>query len=186
MIIAFALTMILWKDDTVQAAEVEEVEKIEKNPEEKKLFAKESIKMPLEGKIIPLSEVKDAAFSQEILGKGLAIEPSKGVVVSPIEGKVETVFPTKHAIGLVSDSGIHVLIHVGMDTVQLEGKYFETFVQAADRVIPGQKLLTFDMEQIKNAGYSLVTPVVIGNTAEYLDVVPTGLENTEEFLTIIR
>lgn len=186
MIIAFALTMILWKDDTVQAAEVAEAEKIEKTPEEKKLFAKESIKMPLEGKMIPLSEVKDAAFSQEILGKGLAIEPSKGVVVSPIEGRVETVFPTKHAIGLVSDSGIQVLIHVGMDTVQLEGKYFETFVQAGDRVMPGQKLLTFDMEQIKNAGYSLVTPVVIGNTADYLDVVPTGLENTEEFLTIIR
>lgn len=73
-----------------------------------------------------------------------------------------------------------------MDTVQLEGKYFKTFVQSGDRVVLGQKLLTFDMEQIKNEGYSLVTPVVIGNTADYLDVVPTGLENIEEFLTIVR
>lgn len=189
IVVAFVLMMILWKDEVVpeeETAKTVETEKIEKAPEEKKLLDKESIKMPLEGKPIPLSEVQDAAFSQEILGKGLAIEPSKGVVVSPIEGRVETLFPTKHAIGLVSDSGIQVLIHVGMDTVQLEGKYFTAFVQSGDRVVPGQKLLTFDMEQIKEAGYSLVTPVVIGNTADYLDVMPTGLNNKDEFLTIVR
>lgn len=189
MIIAFVLTYFFWKDEeTVQPAQAGEAEKpaAENGTGNKELLNKESIAVPVKGNVIPLSKVQDAAFAQGILGKGLAIEPSEGEVVSPVEGTIETLFPTKHAIGITSDSGIEILIHVGMDTVQLEGKYFKTFVEQGDHVTVGQKLVEFDMEKIKAAGYSLVTPVVITNTADYLDVVETGLNDSTELLTIIR
>ncbi|HBN57103.1 MAG TPA: PTS beta-glucoside transporter subunit IIABC [Lachnospiraceae bacterium] len=181
MVLAFAATMLLWKDE-----ETAEEPENETAPDKKVLLDKETIAMPLEGQILPLSEVQDAAFSQGILGKGLAIRPSKGIVTSPVNGTVGTLFPTKHAIGITSDSGIEILIHVGMDTVQLEGKHFTAFVKEGDRVAAGQKLLEFDMEQIAAEGYSLVTPVVITNCTDYLDVLESGLTNPEEFLTIVR
>lgn len=180
MIIAFIMTLVLYKDEEVK----EETTPVKTKPAE--LLDKEIILSPIEGTIMPLSNVEDSAFSQGILGKGLAIEPDKGEVVSPVNGTITTLFPTYHAIGITSDSGIEVLIHVGMDTVQLEGKYFHPCRKQGDQVHAGQTLLTFEMDQIKNAGYSLLTPVVITNTADYLDVMETGLENKEEFLTIIR
>lgn len=180
MIIAFIMTLVFYKDEEV----IEETTPVETKPAE--LLDKEIILSPIEGTIMPLSNVQDSAFSQGILGKGLAIEPDKGEVVSPVNGTITTLFPTYHAIGITSDSGIEVLIHVGMDTVQLEGKYFHPCIKQGDQVHAGQTLLTFEMDSIKNAGYSLLTPVVITNTADYLDVMETGLENKEEFLTIIR
>lgn len=180
MIIAFIMTLVFYKDEEVK----EETTPVKTKPAE--LLDKEIILSPIEGTIMPLSNVEDSAFSQGILGKGLAIEPEKGEVVSPVNGTITTLFPTYHAIGITSDSGIEVLIHVGMDTVQLEGKYFHPCIKQGAQVHAGQTLLTFEMDQIKNAGYSLLTPVVITNTADYLDVMETGLENKEEFLTIIR
>ena len=180
MIIAFIMTLVFFKDEEVK----EETTPVKTKPAE--LLDKEIILSPIEGTIMPLSNVEDSAFSQGILGKGLAIEPDKGEVVSPVNGTITTLFPTYHAIGITSDSGIEVLIHVGMDTVQLEGKYFHPCIKQGDHVQTGQTLLTFEMDSIKNAGYSLLTPVVITNTADYLDVMETGLENKEEFLTIIR
>lgn len=184
MIIAFILTLILWKDE--QPKEASESTEKTAAPAQKELLEREAIAMPLEGKVVPLSDVQDAAFSAGAMGKGLAIDPSKGIVTSPVNGTIETLFPTKHAIGIVSESGIEVLIHVGMDTVQLNGEHFETFVNQGDTVKIGQKLLSFDMEKIQAAGYSLVTPIVIANTDDYLDIVPSGLENPKEFLTIVR
>lgn len=178
MIIAFAITMVFWKEEAPALGPVPA------DPAPRQLLQKESIPAPLEGRVLPLSEVADAAFSQGVLGKGMAVEPTKGVVTSPVNGVVETIFPTKHAVGLTSDSGIEVLIHIGMDTVQLEGKYFTAFVESGDRVTAGQKLITFDMEKIKDAGYSLVTPVVISNTDDFLDVV--GSADGSDFITVLR
>lgn len=117
--------------------------------------------------------MKDDAFAQGALGKGIAIEPIEGKVVAPFDGTVITLFPTKHAIGLVSDDGMELLIHIGMDTVQLEGKHFEALVSQGDKVKQGQALVNFDIEAIQEAGFSTITPVVVVNTTDYLDLVET-------------
>ncbi len=182
MVIAFALTMLFWKEAPVPAEAAPAVEAAPA-PAEKELLKKEVVPSPVEGRVLPLSEVSDAAFSQEVLGKGMAVEPVKGVAVSPVDGVVERLFPTKHAIGVTSDSGIELLIHIGMDTVQLEGKYFTALVQEGDRVTAGQKLVEFDMEGIRAAGYSLVTPVVVTNTDDYLDVVGSA---GGDFIAVLR
>lgn len=182
MVIAFALTMLFWKEAPVPAEAAPAAEPAPA-PAEKELLKKEVVPSPVEGRVLPLSEVSDAAFSQEVLGKGMAVEPVKGVAVSPVDGVVERLFPTKHAIGVTSDSGIELLIHIGMDTVQLEGKYFTALVQEGDRVTAGQKLVEFDMEGIRAAGYSLVTPVVVTNTDDYLDVVGSA---GGDFIAVLR
>ncbi len=181
MLVGFILTMLFFTDekaaDTIEAKDASVSED---------LLDKEIIAMPLHGEILPLSNVKDAAFSQGILGKGLAIEPDQGEVVSPVNGVITTLFPTYHAIGITADSGVEILIHVGMDTVQLEGTHFHPVIQQGERVTVGQKLLEFDMEEIRKAGYSLITPVVITNSSQYLDILETGLKSSEELLTVIR
>lgn len=130
----------------------------------------EEINQPIEGKIIPLNQVEDDAFSQEVLGKGIAIVPSKGKVYAPFDGTVITLFPTKHAIGIVSDNGCEVLIHIGMNTVQLNGKYFTSHVQQGDKVKKGQLLVEFDIDHILQEGYNLETPVIITNTKDYSNI----------------
>lgn len=136
---------------------------------------KEELASPLSGKVIPLSEVKDEAFSGEALGKGIAIEPSDGNVYAPCDGTVMTLFPTKHAIGIVSDHGAEVLIHLGVDTVQLNGEHFTAHVAQGDKIKQGQLLVSFDKKAITDAGYSLTTPIIITNTNDYLDIV--SMEN---------
>lgn len=130
----------------------------------------EEVNQPIEGKIIPLNQVEDDAFSQEVLGKGIAIIPSKGKVYAPFDGTVITLFPTKHAIGIVSDSGCEVLIHIGMNTVQLNGKYFTSHVQQGDKVKKGQLLVEFDIDHILQEGYNIETPVIITNTKDYSNI----------------
>ncbi|WP_265456837.1 beta-glucoside-specific PTS transporter subunit IIABC [Enterococcus sp. HY326] len=142
-------------------------------PEVKEIILEDiSLVSPLKGKIIPLSEVKDQVFASEALGKGFAVEPSVGEVLAPFDGKVVTIFPTKHAIGLESDTGVEVLIHVGLDTVELNGQFFETFVEDGQRVTKGQLLSTFDIEKITAAGYSTQVPVVVTNTPQYSIIEP--------------
>jgi PTS system beta-glucosides-specific IIC component len=130
-----------------------------------------TITSPLKGKIIALGEVKDEAFASEAMGKGIAIEPSEGKVVSPFNGKVVSLFPTKHAIGLLSDDGVEMLIHVGLNTVDLNGKYFEAHVGQDQRISKGQTLLTFDLKKIREEGYITQVPIIITNTHEYSDVI---------------
>ncbi|PAF23214.1 PTS beta-glucoside transporter subunit EIIBCA [Terribacillus saccharophilus] len=132
--------------------------------------ASEVIASPLTGEVRPLAEVSDPTFAQEIMGKGTAIFPSKGEVVSPIDGEVVTLFATKHAIGLRSTNGAEVLIHVGIDTVKLNGEHFTAHIASGDKVQKGQKLVSFDIEAIQAAGYDVITPVIITNTAEYEDI----------------
>ncbi|MGM9926439.1 MAG: beta-glucoside-specific PTS transporter subunit IIABC [Bacillus sp. (in: firmicutes)] len=135
-------------------------------------FDAEEIHSPLVGEIKPLSEVNDPTFSQEIMGKGVAIVPTEGTVVSPVNGTITTIFKTKHALGITSDNGAEILIHVGLDTVQLDGQYFTAHVQEGARVEQGQKLISFDMDAIQKAGYDLITPVIVTNTPQYEAISP--------------
>ncbi|MGT8857675.1 PTS beta-glucoside transporter subunit IIABC [Enterobacter sp. 186315] len=125
---------------------------------------------PMTGTVLALDEVPDATFASGLLGQGAAIIPSDNKVVAPFAGEVASLFQTKHAIGLLSDSGIEVLIHVGIDTVKLDGKPFTAHVKVGDRVQPGDLLLEFDRQAIIDAGYDLATPIIISNSDEYREV----------------
>lgn len=144
---------------------------------------------PLEGKAVPLDHIKDPTFASGVLGKGMAVIPAKGEVTAPCDATVETVFETKHAIGLTGDNGAELLIHVGMDTVQLKGEYFTAHVKDGDHVKKGQLLLTFDIEKIKEAGYEITTPFIVTNSDAYSDVklIKEGNVTTDsEVLEIVK
>ncbi|EHS57177.1 beta-glucoside-specific PTS transporter subunit IIABC [Paenibacillus sp. Aloe-11] len=152
------------------------------------LVKQETVISPLKGEVKPLSEVTDEAFSTGALGKGVAIEPSEGKVVAPVDGVLTSLFSSGHAIGITSDHGVEVLIHVGKDTVKLKGQHFYPKVKQGDAVKKGQLLMEFDMEAIKEAGYVLTTPVIVANTANYLDVIETekkSIEYQEDLLTVV-
>lgn len=123
------------------------------------------------GTVLPLSEVPDETFSSKLLGEGLAILPNEEYVYAPFDGEVITLFPTKHAIALKNAKGVDVLIHVGIDTVELKGQGFEQLVKAGDAVKQGQPLLRVDIEFIRSKGYSLVTPFVVTNSSEQLEII---------------
>lgn len=169
MIVTAVATLLLGFDDPVEE-QAEETPAVEKKEEEQAPSMRIEIASPVKGTEIPLSEVKDEVFSKNIVGKGAAVIPSEGKVYSPVDGTVASVFDTKHAIGLVSEEGVEVLIHVGLDTVELGGQHFTAHVAQDDKVTKGQLLLEFDVDAIKAAGYDTVTPVVISNTDSYLDV----------------
>lgn len=137
---------------------------------EEKVENESIIVSPIEGNVIALEEVGDGVFSEGMLGKGVAIEPTTGRAVSPVNGTVSTIFDTKHAVGLTSDDGAEVLIHIGIDTVKLNGEHFNAHVKAGDKVKVGDPLVDFDIEEIKAAGYPTVTPIIITNTDSYKDV----------------
>lgn len=122
---------------------------------------------PLAGRALPLAEVNDAVFSQKVMGDGLAIQPSEGKVYAPFDGEVASLFETKHAIGLMGDNGMELLIHIGIDTVNLQGQYYDAHVKVGDRVKKGDLLISFDKDAIEKAGYETVTPVILTNTDNY-------------------
>ncbi|HJF20201.1 MAG TPA: PTS system trehalose-specific EIIBC component [Enterococcus columbae] len=128
---------------------------------------KTTIVSPLTGELLPLAEAKDPVFAQGTMGQGVVIEPSEGKLVAPFDGQVSLLFPTKHAIGLVSDTGVEVLIHVGLDTVELDSKGFTAHVSQGDRVKQGQLLLEVDLNVVKQAGYATQTPVIVTNSADF-------------------
>lgn len=179
-VIGFALTFFFWRDDEV--AEVAEGQKAME-------VRKEIVTAPVQGKMMPLDTAKDQAFAQGALGKGVLIHPTVGEVVAPFDGTVMTMFPTKHAIGLVSDNGLELLIHIGLDTVQLDGKYFEAHVEQRAKVKRGDKLVSFDIEAIEAAGFSVETPVIVTNTADYLDIIESDKQedvcSSDELLTVL-
>lgn len=178
MVVAFVLTMVLYKDKE----EVKEVEnKVKEETKEVKStkLEKEIVVSPIKGEVLNLSDIEDAAFSSGVLGQGVAIIPSDGKVVAPVDGVVTTLFPSLHAIGILSDEGVEVLIHIGLNTVQLEGRGFEACIKQGDRITKGQTILKFDIDVIKEAGYSVVTPIVVTNSSQFLDVVQTESKNIE-------
>ena len=125
---------------------------------------------PVAGKLVPLSEVSDPTFSEEILGQGAAVIPSENQFFSPVDGTVTTVFPTGHAVALTSADGVEILLHIGLDTVKLNGKHFTIHAEEGQQVKKGDLLLEADLEQIKSEGYNIITPVVVCNTEEFSEI----------------
>ena len=137
----------------------------------RKMFEKNaktiSLKAVEDGRTIPMDEVNDQTFAQELLGPGIAIVPSNGTVVSPINGTIATVMDTKHAVCIQGEDGLELIVHAGLDTVELNGKYYQTYKEIGDQVKAGDVLLEFDLEEITKAGYDITTPIVITNLGDY-------------------
>ena len=137
----------------------------------KKMFEKNaktiSLKAVEDGRTIPMDEVNDQTFAQELLGPGIAIVLSNGTVVSPINGTIATVMDTKHAVCIQGEDGLELIVHAGLDTVELNGKYYQTYKEIGDQVKAGDVLLEFDLEEITKAGYDVTTPIVITNLGDY-------------------
>ena len=127
---------------------------------------------PIDGKAVPVSQVSDPTFADEILGKGLAIKPSSNTVYSPCDGTIDLMFDTGHAVNLVSDSGIEILIHIGLDTVSLKGKHFKTLKNTGDKVRKGDPLIEFEKDGIAKEGFDTIIPIIICNTDSYSEVKP--------------
>lgn len=184
---AFVLTFVLRFEDQPNPADTD-TEK-SKVPAPSITNERVVLSSPLAGRVVPLNEVKDQVFSSGAMGKGIAIDPANGTLVAPADGTITTLFPTGHAIGLTTTDGVEILMHIGMDTVELEGKGFEIFVKQEDQVKKGDLLVKFDLSLIKEAGYSTVTPIVVTNTPNYLDVLDMNQEDVlqgEEFLAIVK
>lgn len=187
--VTFIVTMFLGFEDVVDEDE-EDLDMMiteamaEPLPEEMQI----TIASPLEGKRIPLYEVNDATFAQEILGKGCAIVPETGVIYAPFDGKVDTMFETGHAAGLVSEDGVELLIHMGIDTVNLEGKYFHPKKKSGDTVKKGEVLIEFERQAILDAGYDITTPVIVTNSDQFakIDTIETEHVSAMDELIYIR
>lgn len=191
IVLAFILTYVLGFDDPVQADAAETKDAGLENAENTAASGGQKIVLasPISGDILPLSEVKDDVFASGAMGKGLAIRPMDGAVYAPIDGEITTIFPTGHAIGITSAEGIELLIHIGMDTVELNGEGFETFVKTGDKIKKGDLLVKFDAALITDKGYSVETPIVVTNTADFMDVLDLSQENVlhgEDFLVVVK
>lgn len=170
MVLGFIMTYITYKDDNITQKAEDKTKKTGKNNE---VFS------PLKGDIKRLIDIEDEAFSTGALGQGIAVLPQEGKLYAPCNGIIASFFPTGHAIGITSDSGTEILMHVGIDTIKMEGKGFAPKVKQGDRVGKGQLLLEFDMDKIKKEGYSLITPIIITNTMDYTEVIPTDSTNIQ-------
>lgn len=191
MVIGFLLTYIFWRDHSAADADIKvsEASGTGKVPAEKISEAQsetaaakteEVLGAPMSGEVIPLNELADDAFSSGVMGKGVGIEPTDGKVISPVNGTVSTLFPTLHAIGLTSDSGAEILIHIGMDTVQLEGNGFKAYIVQGDRVQKGQHLLDVDLQLLEERGYVTQTPVLIVNPDDVKEIKMTDQKRVDQ------
>ena len=178
------------EDDTELQAEFAAQEEAEFAHQETKIVAPVEIASPLAGQVKELSQATDPVFSSGVMGQGLVIEPSEGELVSPVNGTVTVLFPTKHAVGIVSDEGVEMLMHIGMDTVGLDGKGFEAHIEQGDHVAIGQKLIIFDMDIIKAAGLVTETPVIITNqdafVADMSGEYPSHVKRGDKLMTAKR
>lgn len=165
VVLSFIVTYLLYKDD----------ESVESTPEE--VVPTEALAAPVAGKVVPLSKVEDAIFSSEMLGKGIAILPEENIVKSPVKGEIVTIFDTQHAIGLKTDDDVEVLIHIGIDTVNLKGQYFNALAKVGDRVEVGTPIMEVDFAAVKEAGYDIITPVIVTNTAAFKNILGTDQDH---------
>ena len=162
----FIITWILGFDN-------DEDNKTIQKEEQNKIYSKKNdenllyIASPISGKTLPLTEVPDDVFSSKVMGNGLAIKPSEGNVYAPFDGQVVSLFDTLHAIGLISTTGIELLIHIGIDTVNLNGKYYKSYVKIGDKISAGDLLLSFEQQKIEEAGFSTITPIIVTNSNNY-------------------
>lgn len=183
-VVTFILTFVLGFEDIVDEEVTENI-----NLVEVKSLSKEGvIASPLKGEVVELSTIKDETFASGIMGKGVAIIPSEGKLTSPVNGVISAIFPTLHAVGITSEEGVELLIHIGMDTVQLEGKYFKSSVKVGDNVKVGDLLISFDINKIKQAGYEIATPIVVTNSHDYTNILVSEKKEInigERLITII-
>ena len=175
LVVGFVLTMIFYKTND-QQVENKEVTKLEE----------ETILAPIKGKVKPIEESSDAAFASGALGKGVVILPEEGKVYAPVTGTVTVLFPSLHAIGITSYAGVELLIHIGINTVQLNGEGFTAHIKQGDQIKQGQLLVEFDMNKIKEAGYSLETPVLVTNYADLKEVKNTNASSVQLQETLIE
>ena len=175
LVVGFVLTMIFYKTND-QQVENKEVTKLEE----------ETILSPIKGEVKPIEESSDAAFASGALGKGVVILPEEGKVYAPVTGTVTVLFPSLHAIGITSDAGVELLIHIGINTVQLNGEGFTAHIKQGDQIKQGQLLVEFDMNKIKEAGYSLETPVLVTNYADLKEVKNTNDSSVQLQETLIE
>lgn len=173
IIAGFAIAYLLGFDDDEPTVALNKDDAKKQVSGQGKKISKEEVVSPVKGNVLPLNQAKDPVFAEGVVGRGAVIEPTEGVVYAPFNGTVMTVFPTKHAIGLISDNGMELLIHIGVDTVQLEGKHFETFITEGQKIKTGDKLVSFDIKKIEEAGYSSQVLVVNTNTLDYTDIILT-------------
>ena len=137
---------------------------------------KESIISPVTGEVVDLTEVPDPVFSEKLMGDGIAIIPSLGEVCSPVDGEVVQIFETKHAISIRSEKGLEIILHIGLETVNLKGKGFKSYVKENKKVKAGDKLISFDLDLIKSEGYNLITPLVLVNMDEKVKKIDKKLD----------
>lgn len=182
-VITFAVTFVLYRDEKEEArvpaaAETDASEQILPVSEDQAASRNGmTVCAPVKGRLVPLSKVNDPTFAEEILGKGAAIIPEEGNYVSPVKGTVITVFETKHAIGIAADTGAEILLHVGLNTVNLQGRHFEALVKDGDAVEVGTPILKVDLKALREAGYDTITPVLVTNSMDYAEV--TAMEEKE-------
>lgn len=191
MILAFIVTMILYKEETPKQEEKETLitEKKQQESCENKMVKQLEIASPIKGTVLKLEKMKDDAFASGVLGKGAAIIPEEGNVYAPADGVITALFPTLHAIGMQADNGLELLIHIGLDTVQLNGEGFRAMVKQGDRVKKGQLLVTFDKEFIESKGFCLETPVLVTNSDDFLEVIETKqieISPGDCFITVLQ
>ena len=195
--VPFALTIFFRKANIFtktedEGKEVEEASATSTSVEDAQVPSgtKVILQSPLTGQARELSTAVDPVFAQGVMGQGVLIDPTEGELVAPVDGIVSVLFPTKHAIGLVSTDGVEILMHIGMDTVNLDGKGFEAHVKQGDHVKVGDKLISFDIETIKEAGYPVETPVIVTNQDTYLPTemvsLPTDIERGSELMTAMK
>ncbi len=176
--VGFILTMLFWKP--------EEEETIESTKEDKALVGtNEKILAPMTGDVLKLSEINDQAFSSGALGKGLAIIPKDGKVYSPVDGTVTMLFKTNYAIGITSDKGVEILIHIGMDTVEMDGDGFTAHIKQGDKIKAGDLIIEVDLEKVKAAVYETTTPVLVTNSEYLLDLVETDQKEIKAKETLL-
>lgn len=186
IVVAFIVAYIFYKDPVNETVKEEKKEEVKKAPVKEGMV---TVCAPLTGEAVALSEVNDLTFAEEIMGPGMAIIPTEGKVVSPVNGTVAMIFETKHAIALVDEHGTELLIHVGLDTVKLGGKYFTAHVKAGDKVKVGSPLVDFDLDGIKGEGYDVITPVIVTNSAEYSSILPINdraVKMGEEVIKVVK
>ncbi|MDY5974254.1 glucose PTS transporter subunit IIA, partial [Streptococcus hyovaginalis] len=195
--VPFALTIFFRKANIFtktedEGKEVEEASAVSTSVEDAQVPSgtKVILQSPLTGQARELSTAVDPVFAQGVMGQGVLIDPTEGELVAPVDGIVSVLFPTKHAIGLVSTDGVEILMHIGMDTVNLDGKGFEAHVTQGDHVKTGDKLISFDISAIKEAGYPVETPVIVTNQDTYLPTelvsLPTDIERGSELMTAMK
>lgn len=187
IVLGFVITLMLGIDK-IQDEDEEEVTETtatdnSKTVEDEELLEsakQEIIASPLTGEVVTQENIEDQVFASGAMGKAIAINPTDGTVYAPTNATVSLLFPTGHAIGLMTEEGTEILVHIGLDTVELDGEGFEVFIEKDDKVVAGQKLVSFDMDLIKERGFSVQTPIVVTNSNDFEDVLFTNEDKVEQ------